>query len=182
MRQPAGTHTARVGTPVRRVFFALQPDRKTAAVLARVAEGLLRGRSGRPVPARNLHLTLAFLGGVDAGELRRAEQVPPVACGALRLELDRLGFFRRSRTLWLGFSEAPQALQSLERQLWEGLGAAGFERERRAFHPHVTIARHSGAARGRIEPVCWTVDALSLMESVPAEAGVRYRALRRWPL
>lgn len=174
--------TRRAAPPRRRVFFALKPDRATAAVLARVAQSLLQERPGRAVPPGNLHLTLAFLGGVDAAALRRARQVPPVPAGPLRLQLDRVGYFKRTRTLWLGPTSVPEALQSLEAQLWAGLTAAGFERERRAFRPHVTIARHSAAARGSIDAVSWNVDTLTLMESVPADSGVRYRALQRWPL
>lgn len=169
--------------PRRRLFFALRPDRAAAAALARLAEALLGNGRGRPVPERNLHLTLAFLGTVDAPAQRRAEQVPPVPVGAFRLCLDHIGYFRRSGTLWLGPSAVPQALMALEQGLWQGLCAAGFEREKRAFRPHVTLARRSRAApRGAVADVAWDVDALTLMESVPADDGVEYRALRRWPL
>jgi 2'-5' RNA ligase len=179
------TADARAGraSPRRRLFFALRPDRPTATALARIAEALLGDGRGRPVPAHKLHLTVAFLGAVDAPARQRAEQVPPVPVGAFRLRLDHVGYFRRSGTLWLGPSAVPQALTSLERALWEGLRAAGFERERRAFRPHVTLARRSrGAPRGAVLEVAWDVDTLSLMESVPAGDGVEYRVLRRWPL
>lgn len=166
----------------RRVFFALQPDRRTAAALGRVAEALSGERRGRLVPARKLHMTLAFLGAVDTAGLRRARQVPPIAVGPLRLSIDRVGHFKRSRILWLGPSAVPPALLALEERLWAGLAAAGFERERRAFRPHVTIARSSAAVRGPIDAVHWDADTLTLMESVPEDGGVHYRALQCWSL
>ena len=62
--------------------------------------------------------------------------------------------------------------------------AAGLSTERRAFHPHVTLARHCvrGLPGARIAPVGWRVESIALMASETLPGGPRYRALGSWPL
>ena len=58
-----------------RLFFAAWPDAVAAAELARVAEALAGLAQGKPVPPEKIHLTLAFLGEIDAGAQRSAAEV-----------------------------------------------------------------------------------------------------------
>ena len=70
------------------------------------------------------------------------------------------------------------------------LAAEGFEPERRAFHPHVTLVRRSrtrllDAARGGTAlaaPIVWNAARVTLAASESARGGSRYRALDDWPL
>ncbi|HID08322.1 MAG TPA: RNA 2',3'-cyclic phosphodiesterase, partial [Armatimonadetes bacterium] len=48
--------------------------------------------------------------------------------------------FKRPRVLWVGV-DAPQALLDLQSRIENAFQQLGFERERRAFHPHITIGR-----------------------------------------
>jgi RNA 2',3'-cyclic 3'-phosphodiesterase len=166
----------------RRVFFALWPTARTRLALVRSAKPAIRGCGGRPTPPGNLHMTIAFVGAVNAGQLERALSVPPIAVGPIDLVLDRLGYWARPRILWLGSTELPPALVELETRLWEGLAEVGFRRERRAFAPHVTLARAASAVDEAVEPVRWSARRLALVESVPAARGARYRPLRFWRL
>lgn len=142
----------------------------------------VRASGGRPTKVDNLHMTLAFLGGLEAALLAEALAVPPIPVGAFELELDRLGYFARSRVLWLAPSQPPPALLELEQRLWQGLTQRGFERAPGLFRPHVTLARKAATAAAGIRPVLWPVDALSLLESIPVERGVRYARLASWSL
>ena len=54
------------GEAQRRLYFALWPDAALRATIARVAAGPAAVAGGRAVPAADLHVTLAFLGGVPA--------------------------------------------------------------------------------------------------------------------
>lgn len=173
---------ARSDTPTRRVFFALEPDARTAAALHDAAEAAALASGGRRTPPHNLHMTIAFLGAVSEPRLGQVRQVPPIHVGSFGLELDHCGYLRRARTLTLEPRSVPPPLTALYELLWRGLSRAGFERERRPFRPHVTIARRASASREPVEPVVWRVRALTLMESVPEAGGVRYRALDRWAL
>jgi RNA 2',3'-cyclic 3'-phosphodiesterase len=166
----------------RRVFFALWPTVRTRLALARSAKRAIRRCGGRPTPPRHLHLTVAFLGKVDHRQLERALSIPPIAVGPIDLVLDRLGYWARPRILWLGPAERPPALVELETRLWDGLVAAGFRREPRAFVPHVTLARAARAVDEPVAPVRWPARRLALVESVPAAKGSRYRPLRFWRL
>lgn len=170
------------GAARRRVFFALWPDEPTRATLARATRRAVRLSGGRPTARHNLHVTLAFLGGVTAEQLQRALSVPPVEVGSFELTLDTLGFQPRSRVLWLAAGEIPRALTALEQRLWTGLVEQGFDRERRAYRPHVTLTRRGRAVEEPVKPVTWPVRRLALCESVQTEHGRRYQPLERWPL
>ena len=99
-----------------------------------------------------LHMTLKFLGEVrpenaervKAAVARVAEKTPPFT-----LRMGGAGAFptlRRPRVVWLGAEASPE-LRCLKHDLeWE-LAPLGFEREVRAFHPHVTLGRATKEAR-----------------------------------
>ena len=55
-----------------RLFFALWPDEPARGRLAPLAAEVAAQASGKPVPIAKLHLTLAFLGEVDAARIDRA--------------------------------------------------------------------------------------------------------------
>jgi 2'-5' RNA ligase len=50
--------------PTKRLFFALWPDEPMQAALAEASRAAVRASEGQPVPWKNYHLTLAFLGSV----------------------------------------------------------------------------------------------------------------------
>ena len=166
----------------RRVFFALWPDDATRNAISRASRRVVQLSGGRPTAKRNLHITVAFLGMLDAEQLERASRVPPIAVGPFELELDRLGHFHGSRALWLGPTAVPPALTALERRLWEGLEREGFEREPRIYRPHLTLARRARPVDEAVTSLQWTVESLALVESVPLPQNVHYEPLEHWPL
>lgn len=170
------------GTRRRRIFFALWPDDAARGAIERASRGAVRLSRGRPVAKRNLHVTVAFLGMVEPDALERAAAVPPIDVGPFELELDRLGHFEKSRVLWLAPRNAPPELAVLEQRLWDGLEAAGFEREPRIYLPHVTLARRARPVDETVDPVRWRVERLTLVESLPLQRGVHYEPLRDWPV
>ena len=106
----------------------------------------------RWVEPDQIHLTLKFLGEV------RPERVPEVRSAVARvaektqpfsLTLAGAGAFptmRRPKVIWLGAEASPE-LRCLKHDLeWE-LAPLGFEREVRAFHPHITLGRARPEAR-----------------------------------
>lgn len=105
--------------------------------------------SGMPVrwaEPSALHLTLKFLGEVRPQNVNAVmEAVRAVAAKAVPHDVELGGFgafptIRRPRVIWAG-AEAKPELRSLKHDLeWE-LAALGFERELRAFQPHITLGR-----------------------------------------
>jgi len=165
----------------RRLFFALWPDEPTRHAVVRATRRAVRECGGKPTPRSNIHVTLAFLGPVDAEDLARIVVLEPPPCAPFELVLDRLGYWERSRVLWLAPSEAPAVLRSLERDLWDRLVALGFERERKAYAPHVTLARKARGVDDDVGRVVWPVHGIALVESQTGPRHSRYTVLKSWP-
>ena len=164
----------------RRVFFALWPGEGTRKELLRATRTAVRRSGGRSTPPGNLHITLAFLGPLTEADLAMTVQVPPIPSAAFTIELDKLGYWPRSRVLWLGATRVPGELVQLERNLWDALVAVGFERERRPYHPHVTLARKARSVDAPAHSVVWPVSKLGLVESRPGARHSVYEVLREW--
>ncbi len=130
-----------------RTFIALElSDNLKEGILALTEE--LSGRGVRASWARRstLHLTLKFLGDVEETELREVvDAVARASSGvsSFGFETRSLGAFpspRRPRVLWVGV-EPEVELFALHKALEDELAELGFPRERRRFHPHVTMGR-----------------------------------------
>ncbi|MGB0128874.1 MAG: RNA 2',3'-cyclic phosphodiesterase [Rhodocyclaceae bacterium] len=171
--------------PLRRVFFAIWPDDQTAGALAAMAKTMAPLCGGRVMRRETLHLTLAFIGSVNAEQLAELRRVAAaVTAPAFDLELDRLAWWRHNRIVWAGSSAVPPALQGLARDLSAGLRDAGFRVEDRPFAVHVTLLRnaHNGAEGGQPAAVRWPVHEFLLVESLLQPRGAVYRPLDRYPL
>lgn len=166
-----------------RLFFALWPDAAVRRGLLKIYAALPRHHGREPHP-EDLHLTLAFLGEIDA-ERRRCAQAAAdrVRAQPFRLRLDRVGHWARPRILWCGASECPEPLLDLLAGLNQGLLGCGFAPERRPFVPHLTLARKAPrlAAFDLAPPIDWPVTELVLVGSRLGERP-SYQVLRRWPL
>lgn len=94
-----------------------------------------------------LHLTLKFLGEVSVEKL--PEVIAAVENAAKEIEpfsvvLEGAGAFPprgAARVLWLGVKDESQNLSEFQKQLENETEPIGFDREKRAFKPHLTIAR-----------------------------------------
>jgi 2'-5' RNA ligase len=98
----------------------------------------------------NIHLTLKFLGAVEATRIQRVAKAVERAAGGIdrfEIEVSGAGCFpsaRSPRVLWIGFSELPEPLNQLYTNLEDELDREGFAREKREFSPHLTIGRLRG--------------------------------------
>src|SRR5690606_8317778 len=96
-------------------------------------------RAARWVDPAGTHLTLAFLGNVDAGrvgEIDAALRAPAAASPPFELRTAALGAFpnaRRPRQLWLGVEGDLHQLGELQDRVVGALEPLGFPRERRPF-------------------------------------------------
>lgn len=166
----------------RRLFLALWPEIAERQTMASLVENL---EGGRKISPENLHLTLFFLGNTSAERLAclmdnlQGIEVPP-----LTLLLDRLGYWPRSRILWLGTSQTPLSLEELVTTLNRRLAACGYKPEQRPFRAHITLARKfpgPPAILKLAEPIGWPIDHIALVESVNQKDGGHYQVLHRWP-
>lgn len=166
-----------------RLFFALWPDDASRRALAAEAQSLSARCGGYPLPAENLHITLAFLGSVDTLQLAALidfTQRWPTLTG--EWTLDRFGHFPQPRIVWAG-SQAPNpALSVLHEALWSRLPSHGFVPPQREFTPHVSLIRQADRAApdSRLPaPILWRFDHLALVESQLGDGGSHYRTLAR---
>jgi 2'-5' RNA ligase len=101
----------------------------------------------RWVPPTNLHLTLSFLGDVEAGRvpaLSEALTRVGTAHAPLVLTIEGGGGFGspgHPRVLWAGVGGDTKALGALQADVAEALKPLGFEPERREYTAHLTLAR-----------------------------------------
>jgi 2'-5' RNA ligase len=169
---------------LQRLFLALWPDE---AIRRRLVEcfPLLRGCGGRKVPLENLHITLAFLGSVDADTRACLEQqLDVVTASSFTLEMDELGFWRRPQVVWLGASQVPPALSALVNEVKKAMLVCSLEPESRPFQAHLTLMRK--AKRMPLEtnppPMLWRINDFALIASETLPEGAHYEVLRRWRL
>lgn len=170
------------GQTTRRLFFALWPGRAVRDALAGIARDLPPGQ-GRRVDARNLHVTLAFIGQANPDYrqcLSRAAAT--VEAAPFTFTLDRLGYFARTRVVWLGAGSVPPELPALVKSLNKALRRCGYKPDRRAFVPHVTLARKARPLdrSPEVEPVHWPVNGFRLMASKSNNGGVCYEPLEEF--
>lgn len=168
-----------------RLFFAIWPDPATRRALASLARAHLAPGRGRPVAPENLHLTLEFLGSVDAGFRACAERAAAtVSAVTFELVLGRIGHWSRPRVLWSAPEETPDSLVGLVDALRRALVPCGHEPDHRPYRAHVTLSRK---VRGPVPPathapIRWPVSEFCLVSSQTHPLGARYTPLARWPL
>jgi 2'-5' RNA ligase len=164
-----------------RLFFALWPSPPLAASLAGWAEQARLACGGRVMRTETLHLTLAFLGPVEAqlaDTLACATPDHRLAPG--EVALDHYGVFNRQRILWAGPRDTPAGLQAAHDGLWQWLAGFGLAAPPQPFRPHVTLLRN--IERGQPPdatpaPLSWCYDRMVLVASESLSGGSRYRVI-----
>ena len=131
-----------------RTFIAIDLDEGIKKELAALVEELRPfGKNVRWVGPGGMHLTLKFLGETSDSGFQEA-------CGALQqiigrhpafsLVLKSTGVFppgrRDPRVLWVGVEDNPSLIE-LQADVERGLEKLGTEKEKREYHPHLTIGR-----------------------------------------
>jgi RNA 2',3'-cyclic 3'-phosphodiesterase len=141
-----------------------------------------------------LHLTLRFIGEVDrplANDL--ADGLGRIRSAPLELRIAGLGRFeqRNSGAIWAGVEPKAQ-LAALAAKVERICQLAGLEPERRAFHPHITLARWKGRRTRELQAFLERSGSLSsrpfivsefiLFESRLSRHGAHYEEVTRYCL
>ncbi len=190
MTQPDGTL---------RAFIALAIPMSAKSLLEEVVEPLVVQTRDqvRWVNIEGIHLTLKFLGNVDAARIEPvAEAMCQVSLGTspFRLALSGMGMFpneKRPRVIWARVQGDLDSLGELQARIEDQVSSQGFSREKRAFSPHLTLRRvrdntASDARRqiGAAVTACsmgptesWQVDSVRLVRSHLTPGGATYTDL-----
>ncbi len=95
----------------------------------------------------NLHLTLKFLGDIPVASIEQLSAAAAIVASKVapfEIVVQGCGAFPprgQPRVLWIGIDDPSSKLSELKRALEDECASAGFAREPRVFHPHLTIAR-----------------------------------------
>ena len=184
------------GEPHLRLFVAATiPDEILTSLAAAIAPHRDVVSGARWAPLQNQHVTLKFLGRVPESLRPAIDEACSAAAAASSpgsLSVSGLGAFpsaRRARVLWAGIDDPASVLSTLAKALDVRLAGLGFEAEKRAFTPHLTLARLRNPA-----PVSQIVQAVGfrsrsftlarfeLFRSHLSPKGARYEVLDRYVL
>jgi 2'-5' RNA ligase len=173
-----------------RLFVAIRPPETVREQLLDLMEGM---PGMRWQDDGQLHLTLRFIGEVErpvAEDLTAALQ--HIRFDRFPIALEGVGKFERHRNgaLWAGVHPKEQ-LKALNAKIERACQSAGLEPERRAYHPHITLARWKGRAE-RLDAYLernsgltsdpWEAQEFILYESHLGHEGAHYEAIERFPL
>lgn len=131
-----------------RAFIAVDLPSSTQQAIQKKVNELRQsiGDSVRWAQARNIHLTLKFLGDVppsDVEGLTRMLRTEADSSPAFDISIGGLGSFpnsKRPRVLFVGV-QAPAGLEALQRGIESACSRLGYESDARPFSPHLTIGR-----------------------------------------
>ena len=164
-----------------RLFVAIRPPEAVRDLLIDTMEGAdLRWQDDD-----QLHLTLRFIGEVErplANDLAAA--LSSVAFPPFDLAIQGVGRFDHGRrgALWAGV-RPKEELNALAAKIERACQATGLQPERRAYHPHITLARWSGGKpnldswleqHSALRSDTWAVREFILYESRLGQGGAHY--------
>ena len=142
----------------KRLFIAVDIDEPTRVQVDRISAGVRvaieQHAKASWVRADRMHLTLHFLGHVDATMEDRVRDAlaQPLRVAPFAIAFDRLGFFPERgspRVLWLGIRDGLEPLRRIHDELADRLDLKP-EREG-PYTPHLTLARfRDRIPRGRL--------------------------------
>jgi 2'-5' RNA ligase len=132
-----------------RAFIAIELPGELKRALTALQERLRSGQTpaARWVDSEGIHLTLKFLGNIDAGkvgEVSAALEEAARGIPSFQLEAAGLGVFpniKRTQVVWVGIKGQTDRLDHLQHRIEDSLASLGFPREGRRFTPHLTLAR-----------------------------------------
>ncbi|HEY8591529.1 MAG TPA: RNA 2',3'-cyclic phosphodiesterase [Sphingomicrobium sp.] len=174
-----------------RLFVAIRPPEPIRDLLI---DAMDDGADFRWQDEEQLHLTLRFVGEVErpvAEDLAHA--LSRISADAFELRIAAAGRFeqRSSGALWAGVEPKPP-VAALAAKVERVCQSVGLEPERRAFHPHITLARWKGRRTREVADFLdrnrglssdpFTVDSFALFESRLSRHGAQYQTVETYPL
>ena len=174
-----------------RLFVAIRPPEPIRDLLLDVMDD---SADFRWQSDEQLHLTLRFIGEVErpvADDI--ADALAAIRSPRLELRITGTGRFeqRSSGGLWAGV-EPKTPVAALAAKVERACQQAGLEPERRAFHPHITVARWKGRRTREVAAYLdrprglttdpFEVDQFILFESRLSKHGAHYEEVASYPL
>lgn len=179
-----------------RLFITLDLPDETIDEIVELRDQLYTDKPPRWEGIDKLHITLKFLGDTDVELIPKLEAMLERLSGdydQVKLSFNRFGMFYKNREpkiFWLGAKQNDD-LDDLQKGLDEYCELLGFEREKRKFHPHLTLLRIKGRENipllekmkeTEINTINFNSKTLSLMKSELKPAGSVYSTIKSFEL
>jgi 2'-5' RNA ligase len=178
-----------------RTFVAIELEKRIKDSLSALIRKLDTGdRNIRWVKPQGMHLTLKFLGDVSEDKIKKVESSLGIIAkdySPFQLSLKGTGTFpleaRIPRVAWIGV-EKNEALHRIQTRVDNGLYKIRFPKEKRRYHPHLTLGRIKGPQNlgtviktldqyKQAEFGAMTVDRITLFKSTLKSTGAEYSIL-----
>jgi 2'-5' RNA ligase len=133
-----------------RTFIAIELNEATHRALGELQAQLRHERAAhfvRWVAPENIHITLKFLGAVDAATVPALQRAIADTCAGtppFTLTIEGIGVFpnlRRPNVVWVGAGGQVEIAVQLAQKIEGACAALGFARDDRPFAPHLTLGR-----------------------------------------
>ena len=170
-----------------RLFFALWPEADVVRQFAHTASQMTLTNPGRLVNPGNYHLTLAFIGEVDASTLPVLRQIGAAQrASCCNIVFDGVEYWPKPEVIVSTAGEIPNALGELSAQLYEALlrQCLVTRSPERPLRAHVTLARKVSQAPvlPTMSSFLWPVNSFGLASSNTTGVQSVYTVLDTWPL
>jgi RNA 2',3'-cyclic 3'-phosphodiesterase len=172
------------GTPLR-LFFAVRPDPEARDALEERARSLSLDPGAKLVPRNNYHVTLAFIGEVDASQLSTLRQIGSAqAASALALRFEAFEYWPKPEVVVAAARTIPDGLQALWQRLHHELAGHQWALDPKRLRPHVTLARKVSQTPvlQAMSPLNWVAREFCLMRSELGAPQPAYTVVDTWPL
>jgi len=161
------------------------PEEGIRDQIVEIAKSFPTVKGVRPTPNNNLHVTLLFLGDVEENAFKYLEKkVVQTFIQSFKMRLDLYGYFRRSKTIWIGCSSYPNELIRLVNHLKSIGTQCGVNYDDQPTKPHITLFRKVPTAEFPSVPfsITWRVSEFHLIESITSENLTRYNKIATYRL
>ncbi|HMB98319.1 MAG TPA: RNA 2',3'-cyclic phosphodiesterase [Balneolaceae bacterium] len=176
---------------MKRLFVAIDLPRGLKKSLVSISSGL---EQFRPVPEKQLHITLLFLGDTDESEIPDIiEKLSGISADAYSVYTNGPGAFpsmKNPRVLWIGLKDHGN-IQYLQEQISNRLDSYNQDSAEKKYIPHITVARSRKRGSKADEflnrakeytPREFFVDSFQLYESRLSGRGAEHRVLKTFYL
>ena len=178
-----------------RVFFAFDLNSELKEELASVQQQLLTWFADdlRYSKKDSLHLTLKFFGEVEEAECSRLKEAISLIAQSsdpFEVKLSRVGCFPERgapRVIWSGLSNQSGVLTDCYNRSEDEFSKLGYEKEKRPFHPHITLARPKKNAnpndirkmieRLEMKDLAQEISEVSLFQSILSNKAAHYEKI-----
>lgn len=183
--------------PTMRIFICVSPDSEAGAAIGGYLAALAPLPGFKWVAPENAHITLAFVGDVDAiGTSRLDSELSQIGgVRPFRVVVSGVGGFPNvdaPRLIFVDIKEGARELAKLAKSVSRSVERSGLESDGRPFRPHMTIARAKGdpspttpevrAALADAPTIEWSCSSFTMMRSDLTPKGPIYTPIRHYEL